>query len=643
MKYFYEVAPSKIIRSGSDCFTYAHSSLLSIGTIVKISIGKKEFFGIVIKKVIQPRYETKDINEVFNLPGIPESLVRTAIQTADYYATPLANIIALLLPRGLGKKRRSKKTADICTLKRTKKVLTTAQAQASDAIDKNSQKNLTSLLFGVTGSGKTQIYINQALKQQKNGKSAIVLVPEISLTPQLVSEFSLHFPELIVYHSRQTEAERHLIWQQVKDAIRPVVVIGPRSALFLPVQNLGFIAIDEAHEPSYTQDSTPRYSALRVARILANNSQAKLVLGSATPLITDYFMAKASGGVVELKNKARKNTADFSLSLVDMTNRDNFKRHRFISDQLIESIKNSTGQTLVYHNRRGSASLTLCENCGWTAIDETTGIPLVLHIDKNRLINHLTNQSQPVPTTCPDCGQPDIIHKGIGTKLIEQELKSLFPNKKIARFDGDNLIGETLDKSYDKLLSGEIDIIIGTQIVAKGLDLPYLKTVAIIQADAGLAIPDFASNERVFQLISQVVGRVGRNENQTMAIVQTYQKDSEIVKYGIAQDYRNFYNYELKIRHKNNFPPFTFLLKLTCAYKTEQVAIRNAKILATDIKQQYSDVQIFGPAPAFYEKTGDKFRWQITIKSKNREQLKEITKLAQKPYWQFELDPSSLL
>ena len=642
VKYFFEVAPSKIIRSGSDSFTYSSSLELPIGAVVKIPVGKKEFIGVVIKKVVQPKYKTRDILEILYSPGIPLNLVKTALWLADYYSSPLASVVTLLLPSGITKKRRAKNTAEVVSSSRTKKVLTLDQQKASRKILENERDNKTSLLFGVTGSGKTQVYIDLALRKQQDGKSSIFLVPEISLTPQLVSEVSLHFPDLIVYHSRLTEAEKHLLWNKVVNSSDPIVVIGPRSALFLPINNLGLIAVDEEHEPSYKQDKTPRYSALRMARILASYNKASLILGSATPLIQDFYMAETSDGIVALPNPAQKNTLKPDLFLIDMTNRNKFKKHRFLSDELISAIEKNS-QTLIYHNRRGSASITLCENCGWTAVDEETGLPLVLHIDKNKLVNHLTNKTYRVPTNCPSCGDAGIIHKGIGTKLIEQELRRLFPNKKIARFDGDNLSEETLEKSYDKLLSGEIDIIVGTQIVAKGLDLPHLNTVAVIQADAGLAIPDFASNERTFQLVSQVVGRVGRNQNKTNVIVQTYQKDSKIIKFAINQDYTGFYNYELAIRKKTNFPPYTYLLKLTCSYKTEAAAFKNARKVANEIIELYPNVQLFGPAPAFYEKIGDKYRWQIIVKAKNRSVLKEVAKMAPQPYWQFELDPTSLL
>lgn len=642
MKYFYEIAPTRIIRSDQNSFTYESSGVLSVGDIVKIPIGKKNYFGVVLKKVSQPTYQTKPVQKIMYSPGVPEALLDTAIWLSEYYSSPLSSVLALLLPPGIGKNRRPSQPEPLPISKRTKKLLNVDQRRASAQIDENTRNNQTSLLNGVTGSGKTQVYIDQALKALSHGKSSVILVPEIALTSQLVSELSLHFPELIIYHSRLTEAKRHLLWEKIVSSDKPHIIVGPRSALFLPIHDLGFVAIDEAHEPSYKQDKTPRYSTLRVARILVNKHKGCLVLGSATPLIEDYHLALKKDSVVNLPTPAINNAIKPILNLIDMTNRGNFKQHRFLSDKLISSIKEG-GQTLIYHNRRGSASVTLCENCGWTAIDEDTSTPLVLHIDKNRLVNHLTNQHYPVPVNCPSCAHPGIIHKGIGTKLIYDEVHKLFPNKNIARFDSDNLSHETLEKSYDKVHSGEIDIIIGTQIVAKGLDLPHLKTVAVIQADAGLAIPDFSSSERTFQLISQVSGRVGRNANKTNLIIQTYQPNSPSIKFGVTQNYHEFYQQELKQRLKNNFPPFSYLLKLTCTYKTEAIAVKNAKTMYNTMFRTYPDVEIFGPAPAFYEKIGDKYRWQIIVKSKNRQTLQEIIKLIPSPYWQYELDPTSIL
>jgi primosomal protein N' (replication factor Y) len=249
-----------------------------------------------------------------------------------------------------------------------------------------------------------------------------------------------------------------------------------------------------------------------------------------------------------------------------------------------------------------------------------------------------------VPTSCPDCHHVDIIHKGFGTKLIESELKKLFPKARISRFDADNGTGDTVDARYDELYKGEIDIAIGTQVVAKGLDLPHLRTVGVIQADSGLALPDFSAGERTFQLLAQVIGRVGRNEHATQVIVQTYQPGHPSIAFGVNQDYESFYDYTIKNRKKSLFPPFTHLLKLTCSYKSETAAIRASQELARMLKSKLDkDVAIFGPTPAFYERQRDNYRWQLTIKSPKREHLIQVLAFVPKTHWQSELDPTSLL
>jgi primosomal protein N' (replication factor Y) len=249
-----------------------------------------------------------------------------------------------------------------------------------------------------------------------------------------------------------------------------------------------------------------------------------------------------------------------------------------------------------------------------------------------------------VPTSCPVCGSTDIIHKGIGTKLVESELHKLFPKANIARFDADNTNDEAVNARYSDLYNGVIDIAIGTQVVAKGLDLPHLRTVGIIQADAGLALPDYITNERTFQLLAQVIGRVGRNEHQTQVIVQSYQPNHPSIKSGLTQDYESFYAHTLDERRRGLFPPFTHLLKLTCIYKTESAAIKNAQKLASELRTKVNKgVQILGPTPAFYERQHGTYRWQLVLKSPKREYLIDTLKLIPPNHWQFELDPASLL
>jgi primosomal protein N' (replication factor Y) len=272
-------------------------------------------------------------------------------------------------------------------------------------------------------------------------------------------------------------------------------------------------------------------------------------------------------------------------------------------------------------------------------------VPLTLHADTHELRCHICNFKSRVPTSCPECGHASIIHKGIGTKLIESEMRRMFPKLNIARFDGDAATDETVEAKYKNLYDGSIDVIIGTQVIAKGLDLPKLHTVAVVQADAGLSLPDYGSAERTFQLLAQVVGRVGRTSAETNVIVQSYQPKHPAITLGLAQDYGRFYALALEQRRRSNFPPFTYLLKLQCSYKTEAASIRNAKKLAEHLKASLpNEVRLMGPTPAFYERAGGSYRWQLVLKSPKRKYLTDAIKLLPPgANWQFELDPVSLL
>lgn len=645
--YYYEVAPNQIIRIDSAFFTYSSDLQLPIGQIVIIEVGKKQMIGIVIRQTSMPSYKTKSIVSIVEQTPLPHQLVDLGLWLAKYYVTPLATVLQTILPRGLQKKRRpTSHQTQIAKRDRTNIVFNQEQTEALQTLDKYDTG--TFLLQGITGSGKTELYINITKQAVANNKSAIILVPEIALTPQLISEFSNHFDNLLVTHSKMTESARHMVWSEALNSTNPRVVIGPRSALFTPLKNIGVIVIDEAHEPGFKQEQSPKYSALRVATMLGRYHNAKVIFGSATPSVIDRYLAERSDRpILKLTKIARIGSIPPSVTLVDMTKRTNFNNHRFLSNQLIEQVTNtlqSGKQTLIFHNRRGSTSTTLCKNCGWMAECPKCFLPLTLHADNHRLHCHICGYDANVPTSCPTCKSADIIHKGIGTKLIESELRRLFPKANIARFDADNTEVEAVNARYHDLYSGVIDIAIGTQIIAKGLDLPHLRTVGVIQADAGLALPDFSSNERTFQLLAQVVGRVGRNEHQTQVIVQTYQPTHPSISSGLKQDYESFYAHTLRERQRGLFPPFTHLLKLTCVYKTEAAAINNSKKLADELRTKiHSDVQILGPTPAFYERQHDTYRWQLVLKSPKREHLINTLGFIPPTHWQSELDPTSLL
>ncbi len=643
--YYYEVAPLKIIRADQNTLTYFSGTPLSVGQLVTIGVGKTTQTGIVMAAAHKPVYETKQIVAAIDLKPLPESLINTAAWMSEYYATHLAVVLQTTLPRGITKKRRAtKKMPTVVHRDRTNFVFNSDQRHAITSV--KAMDSGTAILHGVTGSGKTAVYIELARQAMERGESVIMLVPEIALTSQLVADFQQHFNDLVLTHSRQSEAERHLTWLDALNSTTPRVVIGPRSALFMPVPNVKLIIIDEAHEPSYKQDQSPRYSALRVASVLAAQANGKVVQGSATPLVSEYYLANHTNRpIIRMFKKARADTIDPTVTIVDMTKKSHFTKHRLFSDELLTTIQNTVehgNQVLIFHNRRGSANTTLCDNCGWSALCPRCFVPYTLHADLFSLRCHICGNHERVPTSCPICSSTEIIHKGIGTKLIESELNKLFPTVNIARFDGDSANIDTVESRYNDLYSGTIDIIIGTQVIAKGLDLPKLRTVGVIQADAGLSMPDYAASERTFQLLAQVVGRVGRSNHPSSIIIQSYQPHASAVQLGITQNFTDFYTATIAERKRAQFPPFVYLLKLTCVYKTEKAAIRNAQQLANTLRAAHKDVQVLGPTPAFYERQHDTYRWQIVIKSSKRATLSAIAKKLP-PNWQYDLDPAGLL
>ncbi|MFZ1360739.1 MAG: primosomal protein N' [Candidatus Saccharimonadales bacterium] len=646
---YYEVAPTRIARAGSDSFTYASDSAYAIGQIVRIEVGKKQEVGVIIATTTKPSYATKPILGPVEDTPLPDALVTTARWMSTYYATPLATVLQTILPRGLQKNRRTHiSTPHTSRRNRAQFLLNTDQREAIETIMASSTG--TSLLHGITGSGKTHVYIETAQQTLARGQSVIILVPEIALTSQLVDEFSHYFDDIILTHSKQTEAERHRAWREALTSTAPRVIIGPRSAVFMPLPQVGLIVIDEAHEPSFKQEQSPRYSALRVASVLAQHHTptSHVVLGSATPTVSDYYLASQHHRpIITLSKRARPNAIAPIVTVVDLTKRHTSTRHRFLSDPLLRQIDTTLAQNkqiLVFHNRRGSASTTLCEQCGWVATCTRCFVPMTLHADRYSLECHICGHQERMVTSCPDCQYTNIIHKGIGTKLIESELRKLYPDKTIIRFDADTTHGNTVEQRYSELYDGTIDIIIGTQVIAKGLDLPHLRTVGIVQADAGLSLPDYGAAERTFQLIAQVVGRVGRSHHDTQVVLQSYHPSHPAIIDGISQDFHHFYTTTLAERKRAQFPPFVFLMQLTCVYKTEAAAIRNSRALAQTLKQHApTHTTILGPTPAFYERQHDTYRWQLIVKSPKRADLIALTAHIPPAHWHVELDPVSLL
>ncbi len=631
-------------RSGKEqLLTYGSQVAYTAGTIVSIPFGRTTKFGVVVSTAPKPAFATKEVGNP--LPEIlPPQLIELAQWMSQYYAQPLSIIMQTILPSGLGKKRRGKLTMPVANSRnKTQFELTNDQRVAIQSI--RGSASITNVLHGVTGSGKTRVYQELATMVLQDDKSVLVLVPEISLTPQLVTEFTHIHKNVAVLHSQLSEAQRHLLWQTVQSSTEPWVMVGPRSALFSPLKKIGLIVVDECHETSFVQDSQPKYSALRVARKLAElHPDSKLVLGSATPLVADYYIAQQTKTPIIIMNQATYQLKP-QVSIIDIRKRAHFGRHAIFSALLLDAINTTLAsgeQTLLFYNRRGTARTALCTNCGWVATCPNCHLPMRLHHDLEELRCHTCDRKMTLPHICPECRQPTLDFKGIGSKRIEHEIQKLFPNSTIARFDSDTPPTEQLHQRYQDLYDGTIDIIIGTQGIAKGLDLPHLDTVGIIQADSELMLPDFSSHERAFQLITQVIGRSGRAGQKSNVIVQTLNPDHPILVQATQQDYSAFYQTEIKEREAVHLPPFSFLLQLSIGYASNATAQKNCQKLADEVKQNHPGVSVRTIAPAFHERRGDAYFWQVVLSSSSRQKLVAIVNELP-TRWQFTLDPLNLL
>lgn len=631
---------------GKEALTYANADRLVTGSIVRVELQKELVLGVVSGPAGRPRFKTKPITEVLDLPPLPAHLLKLAGWLHEYYPAALGIITQQLLPAGFSAKQLSAPVATDFSKPDLSKLppLTPEQKTALAAMKGRD----TYLLHGITGSGKTRLYIELAARAVATGKSAIVLTPEISLTTQLAGSFRQVFGErVLVMHSQQAPSERQKAWLDSLRAKQPVIVIGPRSALFSPVQKPGLIVLDEAHEAAYKQEQAPQYQTGRVAAYLAQLTRSSLVLGSATPSISDYYLAEQKNKpVVKLTELARKHQpANSKITVVDRKDHSLFSRSPFLSLELVKAVEAALAakeQSLLYLNRRGTARLVMCESCGWQATCPHCDVPLTYHGDRHELRCHSCNYHAKSPGSCPACGHPNVLFKTAGTKAIVDEVQRLFPSARVARFDTDNARAERFEQHYDAVRRGDVDILVGTQLLAKGLDLPRLSTLGVLLADTSLYMPDFSAEERTFQLVSQVLGRIGRGHAAGRAVIQTYHPDHPVLKAALAGDYQGFYKSELTSRRQFVFPPFCYLLKLTARRATIESARTAAEKLKSEIEASGAKVRVEGPAPSFYERLQNKYQWQLVVKTRQRpELLKIINKLPSG--WSYDIDPLDLL
>lgn len=649
MGFYYKVLVGSAQYHGNEALTYSSAADIPLYSVVRVPLQKLSALGVVVEKVPKPSFATKAVLENYGLPPLPAVLPQLVDWLREHYPAPLGLTTLTILPGQLTQKviDEAKGLKSPAAVHDGHLPPLTAEQQA---VMKKINTADTYILHGDTGTGKTRVYIELAARTIADKKSVIVLTPEISLTSQLAQNFKNIFGErVVVVHSGMTPKTRQLTWLKIITSTEPVIVLGPRSALFSPVHSVGLIIVDESHEPAYKQEQAPHYQAVRVASQLAHLHQAALILGSATPSITDYFIAEQKQKPI-LRMKAPARPVDNSVvttEIIDLKNRDNFSRSQYISDALITAIKTSMGkneQSLLYLNRRGTARVILCHQCGWQAVCPHCDLPMTYHHDVHRLQCHTCGFHQNVPTSCPECGNTEIVFKVVGTKAIEEEVQRLFPEARVMRFDTDNKKAERFEQHYDSVRNGDVDILVGTQLLAKGLDLPKLTTLGVIIADTSLTFPDYSAEERTYQLLNQVIGRVGRGHSaQERIIVQTYDPARPVITAALASDYATFYKTELAERRLFNFPPFCYVLKLSCRRASSKAAEQAVEQFLYSIKKLRLPLLVDGPIPSFHARVAGKYEWQLIIKSRRRGALVSVIHALPKSGWTYDIDPINLL
>ena len=596
---------------------------------------------------------------------IVEAAGSVSVKELQYFTGVSASVINALEKKGIlisfEKQEFRMPYSSEQSVKREEIILTDQQQKAFCGLYElqSSKKSETALLYGVTGSGKTKVFLRLVDEVIEKGEGVIIMVPEIALTPQMIRIFSERYgSKIAVFHSAMSIGQRMDEWTRIKQG-KALIAIGTRSAVFAPFENLGLIIIDEEQEHTYKSEMSPRFHARDLARFRAAYHNCLLCLASATPSVESYSNALTGKYKLFTLKERYGNAVLPQVRLVDMRNELAEGNSSDISRELALQIENALAnkkQAIILLNRRGHNTYVTCNSCGWVAACENCSISLTYHSANKRLMCHYCNASHELPKKCPECESEFLHFSGSGTQKLEEELKLLFPNARILRLDADSTIARDSYSSYlTDFSNGEYDIMLGTQMVAKGLDFPSVTVVGVIGADRALYSDDYRGFERTFSLLTQVVGRAGRAESAGVAVIQSNDTENNIINLAQGQDYDAFYNEEILNRKLMIFPPFCDICMIyvqsfdaNVASDTMNEIFRN---IQNALENEYSDIKliILGPAPATVPKVNNKYRYRMIIKVKNSARFRELIrtatdiKLKKDTYIGVDINPESII
>ena len=626
---------------------------INVGDVVKVPFGKgnKELRAYVFHVLFEDGLGDRAIDEskIKEVIALDEdiSLTPEIISTSKWmkmrYGIKYIDALRCFIPPGKstkeGKEKRPVQDIDeeVIKIESLNEEQSKAVSRINSSLENNEQKNF--LIHGVTGSGKTEVYMQAIQKTVALGKAAIMLVPEIALTKQITERFVGRFgrDRVAILHSKLTPRERFDEWKRIRSG-EASIVIGARMGVFAPLENIGLIVMDEEHEQTYKSDKNPKYDTVDVALKRVMYYDGVLLMGSATPSITTYQRAK-EGIFEKIVLSERYNGTELpDIEIVDMRDELRNGNRSMFSNILKIEIENSLSlgeQTILFLNRRGYSNFVSCRECGESIRCEECGISMTYHKERNALICHYCGKTKPVPKTCPSCGSKYIKYFGVGTEQVEEYTKKEFPEAKVSRLDLDTAKNKReINKIINDFAKGKSDILIGTQLVAKGLDFKNVGLVGVIAADSSLNIPDYRSGERTFQLITQVAGRAGRGEKKGKVLVQTYSPESMAIEAASKYDYESYFNQEISFRKLMGYPPFSDLILVEFTDKTREGAEKTA-IDFHEYIGKYAQLnekcrvdEIFSPrlSKHFKGAGGDAFRFYILIKCRKEEEKGSITK-----------------